>query len=178
GRPSAAGNSTIERQWVKNAKTRQRVFGVIDGTLCECTASPVACRSFLRAPNPKLVAPDCAEPIVPYSTFSNAHSNNVSKVSKERFMPADLSPDVIRLIDGRNFAHLATLRADGSPHSAPVWIGREGNRLYIATDDNSVKGRNTKRDPRVAISVVDLDDPYSEAQIRGRVVERRRDSDF
>jgi len=93
-------------------------------------------------------------------------------------MPVKLSDDVIRLIDRRNFAHLATLLADGSPHSVPVWIGREGDRLFIATDDNSVKGRNTLRDPRVAISLVDLDDPYSEAQIRGRVVERRSDSDF
>ena len=93
-------------------------------------------------------------------------------------MPAKLSADVIRLIDGRNFAHLATLMPDGSPHSAPVWIGREGAHLFIVTEDLSVKGRNTRRDPRVAISLVDFDDPYSEAQIRGRVVERREDSDF
>ena len=106
--------------------------------------------------------------------FSQRHSS----VPKENAMPAKLSADVIRLIDGRNFAHLATLLADGSPHSAPVWIGREGDRLFIATDDNSVKGRNTQRDPRVAISLVDLEDPYSEAQIRGRVIDRRRDSDF
>jgi hypothetical protein len=58
-------------------------------------------------------------------------------VPKENVMPAKLSPDVIRLIDGRNFAHLATVLPDGSPHSAPVWIGREGDRLFIATDDNS-----------------------------------------
>jgi len=106
--------------------------------------------------------------------FSHRHSN----VPKENTMPAKLSTDIIRLIDGRNFAHLATLLPDGSPHSAPVWIGREGDRLFIATDDNSVKGRNTQRDPRVAVSLVDLDDPYSEAQIRGRVIERRRDSNF
>jgi len=93
-------------------------------------------------------------------------------------MSVKLSPDVVRLIDRRNFAHLATLMPDGSPHSAPVWIGREGDRLFIATDEGSVKGRNTRRDPRVAISLIDLDDPYAEAQIRGRVVERRRDSDF
>ena len=93
-------------------------------------------------------------------------------------MSNKLSDDVIRLIDRRNFAHLATLLTDGSPHSAPVWIGREGDRVFIVTNDRSAKGRNTQRDPRVAISLVDLDDPYSEAQIRGRVVERRRDSDF
>ena len=89
-----------------------------------------------------------------------------------------LSDDVIRVLDGRNFAHLATIMSDGSPHSAPVWIGREGNRLFIATDPNSVKARNTLRDPRVAISIADMNDPYSEVQIRGQVLERRSDSDF
>jgi PPOX class probable F420-dependent enzyme len=67
---------------------------------------------------------------------------------------------------------------DGSPHSVPVWIGREGDRLFVTTDENSVKGRNTQHNPRVAISLIDLNDPYTEAQIRGRVVERRPDSDF
>jgi PPOX class probable F420-dependent enzyme len=93
-------------------------------------------------------------------------------------MPARLSPEVIRLLDGRNFAHFATIMPDGSPHSVPVWIGREGDRLFVTTDENSVKGRNTQHNPRVAISLIDLNDPYTEAQIRGRVVERRQDSDF
>ena len=93
-------------------------------------------------------------------------------------MAIALTADITRLVDGRNFAHLATIMRDGSPHSAPVWVGREGNRLIICADEGSVKARNTARDPRVAISIIDLKDPYSEAQLRGRVVKRRRDSDF
>jgi PPOX class probable F420-dependent enzyme len=93
-------------------------------------------------------------------------------------MAISLSADVLRLVDGRNFAHLATLMGDGSPHSAPVWVGREGDRLIICTDGSSVKARNTARDPRVAISIIDLKDPYRNAQLRGRVVERRTDPDF
>jgi len=93
-------------------------------------------------------------------------------------MPLALTADITRLIDARNFAHLATIMGDGSPHSAPVWIGREGSRLIVCTDEGSVKARNTARDPRVAISIIDLNDPYSETQLRGRVVERRHDSDF
>src|SRR5205085_11683990 len=90
-----------------------------------------------------------------------------------------VAPDTVtHLLDGRNFAHLATIMSDGSPHCAPVWVGREGDRIIICTDEESVKGRNTRRDPRVAISIVDMDDPYSEAQLRGRVTERRPDSDF
>jgi len=93
-------------------------------------------------------------------------------------MAIPLPDAVTRLLDARNFAHLATLMSDGSPHSAPVWVGREGDCIIICTDEDSVKGRNTRRDPRVAISIVDMDDPYNEARLRGRVTERRRDSDF
>ena len=89
-----------------------------------------------------------------------------------------LSKETRQLIDGANFAHLATLMSDGSPQSVPVWVGREGEHLVICTGENSLKARNTARDPRVAISVVDFDNPYSEVQIRGRVVERRPDPDL
>src|SRR6266704_1088328 len=101
------------------------------------------------------------------------------KKREENTMAIALPDTVTRLLDGRNFAHLATIMSDGSPHCAPVWVGREGDRIIICTDEDSVKGRNTRRDPRVAISIVDvaisivdMDDPYSEAQLRGRVTER------
>jgi len=72
----------------------------------------------------------------------------------------------------------ATLMADGSPHSVPVWVGREGDHLLVCTSEGSLKGRNTRRDPRVALSIVDLHNPYEEVQLRGRVVERRPDPDL
>ena len=93
-------------------------------------------------------------------------------------MSAMLSPEVKSLIDRPNFAHLATLMSDGSPQSVPVWIGREGEHLIVCTGEGSLKAKNTRRDPRVALSIVDLHNPYEEDQIRGRVVERRPDSDF
>jgi len=89
-----------------------------------------------------------------------------------------LTDETKHLIDGANFAHLATLMPDGSPQSVPVWIGRDGDRLVICTGESSLKGRNTARDPRVAISLVDLSNPYSEVQLRGHVVERRPDPDL
>jgi len=89
-----------------------------------------------------------------------------------------LPDEVKRLVDAPNFAHLATLMPDGSPQIAPVWVGREGDRLLIATGDGSLKGRNTRRDARVALSLVDFVNPYEEVQIRGRVVERRPDADL
>jgi len=64
---------------------------------------------------------------------------------------------------------------DGSPHNAPVWIARNGDLVLICTEATLLKGKNTQRDPRVAISIVDFRDPYTEAQMRGQVVERRPD---
>ena len=89
-----------------------------------------------------------------------------------------LSPDVRALLDEPNFAHLATLMPDGSPQSAPVWVGVEGDHVLVATGEGSLKARNTRRDPRVSLSVVAMDNPYREAQLRGRVVERRPDAKF
>jgi PPOX class probable F420-dependent enzyme len=89
-----------------------------------------------------------------------------------------ISENARKLIDRPNFAHLATLMPDGSPHSTPIWVGREGDRLVICTSDGSLKAKNTKRDPRIALSIVDFDNPYEEVQIRGQVVERRPDADL
>ena len=93
-------------------------------------------------------------------------------------MAIPLSPEVKQLIDRPNFAHLATLMPDGSPQSVPVWTGREGERIVICTGENSLKAKNTRRDPRVSLSIVDFKNPYEEVQIRGRVIDRRPDPDF
>jgi PPOX class probable F420-dependent enzyme len=93
-------------------------------------------------------------------------------------MPQALSPEIKELLDRPNFAHLATLMPDGSPQSVPVWVGRDGDRILVCTGESSLKARNTRRDPRVALSIVDLTDPYRETQLRGRVVERRPDPDL
>jgi PPOX class probable F420-dependent enzyme len=93
-------------------------------------------------------------------------------------MALTLTDEIKKLLDRPNFAHLSTLMVDGAPQSAPVWIAREGDRILIGTGEGSLKARNTRRDPRVGLSIVDMDDPYSEAQLRGRVVERRPDRDL
>jgi PPOX class probable F420-dependent enzyme len=89
-----------------------------------------------------------------------------------------LSDDVKALFRGANFAHLATLMSDGSSQNAPVWVDLDGDRIVVCTGEGSLKARNTRRDPRVSLSIVAFDNPYVEAQIRGRVVERRPDADF
>ena len=67
---------------------------------------------------------------------------------------------------------------DGAPHVGPVWIDLEGDTVLVCSGTGSLKTKNTKRDPRVGLSVIAMDNPYKEAQLRGRVVEHRSDSDF
>jgi PPOX class probable F420-dependent enzyme len=93
-------------------------------------------------------------------------------------MPIALSDDIKTLVSGPNFAHLASLMSDGSPQVAPVWVDLERDTILVGTGEGSLKAKNTRRDARVALSVIAMDNPYREAQIRGRVVERRPDADF
>jgi PPOX class probable F420-dependent enzyme len=73
-------------------------------------------------------------------------------------------------IEVPNLAHLATVMKDGSPQVTPVWIGLENGHVTFNTAVGRVKERNIRRDPRVAFSVVNKDDPYDKVSIRGRVV--------
>jgi PPOX class probable F420-dependent enzyme len=97
---------------------------------------------------------------------------------EDEFHGHSLPDNVRQLLDHANFAHLATLMEDGSPHSTPVWVGREGDKILIGTSGKSLNACNTRRDPRVAISMVDFQDPYMETQLRGRVLEQRPDNDL
>jgi PPOX class probable F420-dependent enzyme len=85
---------------------------------------------------------------------------------------AELPPQVADLIGERNFAHLATLEPDGSPSSRPIWVDVEEDRVIFVTQLASRKAQNIARDPRVALSVADRRDPYRQADLRGRVVDR------
>jgi PPOX class probable F420-dependent enzyme len=82
-----------------------------------------------------------------------------------------LNPDVRRVLDGTSVAHLATTLPDGAPHSVPVWVGTEGDHVAILTGPHSLKARNLRRDPRVAISLTPVDNPFQPLILRGRVVE-------
>jgi PPOX class probable F420-dependent enzyme len=67
------------------------------------------------------------------------------------------------------FAHLATIGTDGAPQVTPVWCDLDGGTVRINTARGRVKDRNLQRDPRVALSVLDPDNPYRYVQVRGRV---------
>lgn len=80
-----------------------------------------------------------------------------------------------RLVEGKNFAHIATLRKDGSPQVSTVWVDHDGNHILVNTAVGRAKQRNTVRDPRVAISIIDSKNPYDQVIIIGRVVEQIRE---
>jgi PPOX class probable F420-dependent enzyme len=82
-----------------------------------------------------------------------------------------LDPEVRRVLDGTSIAHIASLLPDGAPHSVPVWIGVEGDRVVVLTGPGSRKARNLRRDPRVALSIAPADNPFQPVTVRGRVVE-------
>lgn len=84
--------------------------------------------------------------------------------------PAHLPETARRLVAEPHVAHLATLMADGSPHSVPLWVAWEGDLLAFLTGPRSQKARNVDRDPRVAVSVTHTERPWEMAMLRGRAV--------
>jgi PPOX class probable F420-dependent enzyme len=65
-------------------------------------------------------------------------------------------------------AILSTVRADGRPHAAPIWIDVEDGAIVFNTGVDTVKGRNIARDPRVSIVVQDDRPPFSYVLVEGR----------
>jgi PPOX class probable F420-dependent enzyme len=81
-------------------------------------------------------------------------------------------PDRYRdIFEKKAFAHLATVGNDGRPQVTPVWCDLDGGHVRINTARGRAKDRNLRRDPRVALSVQDPDNPYRYVQVRGRVAE-------
>jgi len=79
------------------------------------------------------------------------------------------SEATLRLLDGRNYAVLATVNQDGSPQTSAMWVGRDGDDLLFSTVAGRVKHRNMLRDPRVSVTVLDAADPENYVELRGRV---------
>jgi PPOX class probable F420-dependent enzyme len=85
-------------------------------------------------------------------------------------LAAKLTPKIVKLIEGKNFGFLATLMRDGSPQVTPVWVDHEGDLVLVNTSVGRTKQRNTKRDQRVSIAILDGDNPYDRVIIFGRVI--------
>jgi PPOX class probable F420-dependent enzyme len=75
------------------------------------------------------------------------------------------------LTQKKAFANLATVGADGAPQITPVWFDWDGTHLRFNTVKGRVKDKNLRRSPKVALAIMDPDNPYRYLQIRGRVVD-------
>ena len=71
------------------------------------------------------------------------------------------------LLDGRNFATVATVNPDGGPQTSVVWILREGDTVAFSTTASRRKALNLARDPRISVTVFETGNPYHSVEIRG-----------
>ena len=81
----------------------------------------------------------------------------------------DLHPTTRELASGRNFAAISTLLPSGRIQTQYIWVGVDGDRLYVNTEDHRQKFHNLERDARVTIAIRDEQNPYRYAEVRGRV---------
>ena len=82
-----------------------------------------------------------------------------------------MNDKAIKLFEGRNLVFIATIMKDGSPQLSPVWADYEDEHILINTAEGRLKHKNVLRDPRVAISVVDQNNPLNMTTIQGKVIE-------
>ncbi len=87
-------------------------------------------------------------------------------------------PDDFRhLLEQPIFAHLATVRPDGSPQGSVMWFEWNGTHLLFTHTSGRQKARNLRREPRVSVHFVDPNDPYRTLEIRGVVESIEADPD-
>ena len=102
----------------------------------------------------------------------NIDSDSISK-SELLEGVTELSKDELsRLFQFRNLAYLGTLSKDGSPHITPVWAEMVEDLILINTFEESAKIRHISKDKRIALSIVEQNNPFSMVSIKGKVVEQ------
>ena len=87
-------------------------------------------------------------------------------------------PEVDEFLRQPNPAVIATIRADGSPHTVATWYDWEGGRVLVNMAETRLRLRFMRRDPRVALTVLGQDDWYSHVSLLGRAISIEDDSDL
>ncbi|QIN82567.1 TIGR03618 family F420-dependent PPOX class oxidoreductase [Rubrobacter tropicus] len=84
------------------------------------------------------------------------------------------------LLESTALVHVATLGPNGEPQNNPVWFGWDGENIQFSQTKTRQKYRNLGREPRLALSIVDPENPYRYLEIRGEVdrIEEDPDNDF
>lgn len=92
-------------------------------------------------------------------------------------MPSELPPSHVDLLERPLFAHLATIRPDGSPQSSVMWFDWDGSRVRFSHTSTRQKYRNLLADGRVSFHVQDPENAYRTLEVRGRVESMEPDDD-
>jgi PPOX class probable F420-dependent enzyme len=82
-----------------------------------------------------------------------------------------LNDDIRKLAQGPNFAAFTTFLPSGTAMTHVTWVGADDECVTVNTEVHRKKFENVQRDPRCTIAVIDHENPYHYAEVRGRVVE-------
>lgn len=101
-----------------------------------------------------------------------------SRQPKDEPVPVAFNEETRKLLDGKNFATVATLNRDGGPQTSVVWIARDRDAVLFSTTTGRQKARNLARDPRISLTVLHTENPYQSIDIRGtaELIEDRQKS--
>jgi PPOX class probable F420-dependent enzyme len=89
--------------------------------------------------------------------------------------PAPIPDEVVGFLKRPNAAVIATVRSDGAPYTAATWYDWDDGRILVNMDTERLRLKHMRRDERVAVTVIDLEDWYRAVTVLGRVVELRDD---
>jgi PPOX class probable F420-dependent enzyme len=90
-------------------------------------------------------------------------------------------PDELKdILDSTALAHIATIGPKGEPQSNPVWFGFDGEYVKFSQTKTRQKYKNVGREPRIALSILDPENPYRYLEVRGEVekIEDDPENDF
>jgi PPOX class probable F420-dependent enzyme len=90
-------------------------------------------------------------------------------------MPTPFPENYRDLFDKKAFGSFTTLMPDGSPQTTPVWVDYRDGLVWINSAKGRQKDKNVRREPRVALAIIDPDNPYRYVEVRGRVTEITED---
>jgi PPOX class probable F420-dependent enzyme len=88
---------------------------------------------------------------------------------------APLPPELVEFLKEPHAAVIATVRSDGAPYTAATWYDWDDGRILVNMDFERLRLSHMRRDPRVAVTVLDIEDWYRAVTVLGRVVELRDD---
>jgi len=91
--------------------------------------------------------------------------------TKETDMPAAFPEKYLDLFQKKSFGAFTTIMPDGSPQTTPVWVDYRDGDVWVNSALGRQKDKNVRREPRVAITIMDPDNPYRYVEVRGKVKE-------